>query len=198
MFVPRLDRLQRQRADLAEIVAALNDKTLEELHRRAQHPVADAYGAGRPEANVTASSPDTPVEAAVLAEAGGGDDDPDTWESPPDPTLEVLGELFAGMAEALGILRAVDRRRAYLLALGPGAGDGEARRKLRAGEGECRCCERVVTGTPNDRLKSGYCPACWTAYCRDGKPGSDPQAPGLGRRRWERERRSNLEARRAS
>jgi hypothetical protein len=35
---------------------------------------------------------------------------------------------------------------------------------------ECRACERPVTNTPDDRLRSGYCNACRMAWTRQGQP----------------------------
>lgn len=46
--------------------------------------------------------------------------------------------------------------------------------------GVCLACYRDVTGTPIDRLRSGYCPTCYRAWLRAGKP---------DRFRFERERR---------
>lgn len=36
--------------------------------------------------------------------------------------------------------------------------------------GTCLACHRKVEGTANDRLRSGYCAACYRAWLRDGKP----------------------------
>jgi len=36
--------------------------------------------------------------------------------------------------------------------------------------GPCGCCEREVSGSPADRMRSGYCTACWWAWRREGRP----------------------------
>lgn len=36
--------------------------------------------------------------------------------------------------------------------------------------GTCLACLREVKGTSVDRIRSGYCPACYRAWLRDGKP----------------------------
>jgi len=33
----------------------------------------------------------------------------------------------------------------------------------------CACCSREVMGTPADRLRSGYCEACYKSWIREGK-----------------------------
>lgn len=53
-----------------------------------------------------------------------------------------------------------------------------------AGQGDCLACGRYVTGHPNDRLRSGYCPACYMTWTRRGRP---------DRTRFERTRRRELE-----
>lgn len=42
-----------------------------------------------------------------------------------------------------------------------------------AGTGHCRRCERFCRPTPDrpqDRIRSGYCPACYRRWLRQGKP----------------------------
>ena len=36
--------------------------------------------------------------------------------------------------------------------------------------GRCQACEIGVSGKVNDRIKSGYCEACYKAWCRAGRP----------------------------
>lgn len=205
--VPSLARIRRHRDLLDEALRALDDDTLEQLHARTAEPVVrDGYGTGATDVAVATSTTDTAVERAVTAIAGGREEvrdpvtdevlvpaTPDTWPGAPDPTLEVIVELFAELAEVAGTLVRVIARRDYVMAL-----HGERRGRESSLQGECRCCDRAVAGTSSDRLKSGYCPACYKAWERDGRPGADPQLPGLVRRRWERDRRARLRERQAS
>ncbi len=39
-----------------------------------------------------------------------------------------------------------------------------------AGSGDCQACGRQVSGSGNDRLRRGYCPACYRAWRRAGRP----------------------------
>lgn len=43
-------------------------------------------------------------------------------------------------------------------------------RSEKAGAGQCQACERDVTGSAIDRLRSGYCGACYMAWLRQGRP----------------------------
>lgn len=57
-----------------------------------------------------------------------------------------------------------------------------AERKVRRpGSGPCGACGRIVAGTSNDRLRSGWCAACYQAWVRADRPDR-----GLfERRRWQ-------------
>lgn len=61
--------------------------------------------------------------------------------------------------------------------------------ELPAGTGNCACCQRFcrpgVTGSDNDRLRAGLCPACWKDWSRLGRP---------DRGVWILERRNRLQA----
>jgi hypothetical protein len=54
---------------------------------------------------------------------------------------------------------------------------------LPAGSGACQCCDRMCRpdAKPGDRLRAGYCPACYEAWRRLGQP--DRVAFELDRRR---------------
>lgn len=54
-----------------------------------------------------------------------------------------------------------------------------------SGQGNCLICDRPCTGVGEDRLRSGYCPACRVAYQRAGSP---------DRAEFQRHRREQLAA----
>jgi hypothetical protein len=205
--IPSLASLREKRAEIMRILKDLDDKTLTELHRRAGQvdkkpyveegpgiALRDGYGTGQSEVSVSTSDVSRPVEAAVVAAAGGDENDPDTWDDHRiDSTLKTILALFEHLGCGLVHLMAVDRKREYLFAL-----DGERRGRESSLQGNCACCDRPVTGAANDRLRGGYCDACRMAWERDGRPGADPQEPGNARARWEADRRSKLAARQAS
>lgn len=102
----------------------------------------------------------TAVEAAADRLAFPGTEGvPDTCA---DPALLAIGGLFAALREAED---AADRAVQRLNELGRLA----TIREFKTG-GPCSCCHRDVAGTEEDRLRSGYCAACWMAYVRDGQP----------------------------
>ena len=40
-------------------------------------------------------------------------------------------------------------------------------------EHHCRACARMVAGTDQDRLRTGFCTACYRAWARAGRPSGD-------------------------
>lgn len=48
--------------------------------------------------------------------------------------------------------------------------------------GPCECCGRKVEGTAADKLKSGFCPSCYQAWWRAGRPERAPWI--VVRRAW--------------
>jgi hypothetical protein len=192
--VPSFSKIRYQRDRLRQILKQLDDETLAELRARAGAPVrrdttgratahdrpleegpgavVDGYGYGASSSgSIHGSDVSRPVEQLVVQHAGGRHDDgtADRWEEPSDPVLAELDELFGGLGGRQSSL-----------------------------QGVCQCCDRDVAGTSVDRLRSGYCPECYAAWGRAGRPGSDPQQPGDLRGRWERQRRAQLQAKPAA
>jgi hypothetical protein len=211
--IPTLRRVRGDRDRLVEILRALDVDTLGELLRRAgaalrrddQHQwfevpnedgagqaVADGYprgGEGGRGRQVNADgTPTSAVTSVVLTAAGGDGDEADNWPEPADPIVATVRRICDGMATTRRTLEAVDRLRRYVLA------SGDARRGRQSSlQGPCRCCYRDVLGTARDRLRTGYCQACYRAWLDAGRPGADAQEPGDRRGVWERERRRWLE-----
>ena len=59
---------------------------------------------------------------------------------------------------------------------------------LAPGSGNCLACDRWVAGTSTDRIRSGYCPACATAWTR-----ARQNDPNIDRFRFENTRRTQPE-----
>lgn len=161
----------------------LDDDTIDDLVRRGEHLAdSDGYPAG----GNTGSSSGTvsrPTENAVLAHyAHVGDDEHDVRRSTSDPTGATIRQLFAELAHAKGLVDGVARRRNLVLGTAAKA-DPDHR------GGTCRCCRKHVTGAGEDRIRSGYCPACYQAFVRAGRP---------DRSDFEHTRRAELDARDAS
>lgn len=197
-----LDHLMRLRDELDRLVKALDDRTMAELHRRAGlsgkpaealqdgagRALRDGYGGGSSGVAVAVSGVADPVLTTVEADAGGDEDQPDTWRQWDDPMVRQAMELFEHLGAAVVHTNEAQRIRRRIEQVAGPLGRAPSL------QGECRCCGRVVAGTATDRLKSGYDESCYRAWLDAGKPGSDPQAPGNPRLAWEEERRQFLES----
>lgn len=119
IHLPRPAAAKAQRSTIAQLVRLLDDRTIDELLRRGEHPHVDAWlGGGTGGGNTTAK----PVEGVVVRDAGGRilpDDTgtPDTWQTQDDPVHVAIAELFAELAEAAGLVKRIDQRRQWLLHL---------------------------------------------------------------------------------
>lgn len=189
-----LARAQRNRLELLRILREeITATDLDDLNRRGQcgadpdgfPPGGDASGSG---------DVPTPTEGAVLAHyrvlpddherAGKGE-----WTEAHDPVGDAIDHVFGSLSEALGILVKAARSKAYAQNAGAAA-------KRRPGTGgTCGCCGRLVTGMPDDRLRSGFCEACRKAYERDETYGLGSAQPD--RVAFVRTRREQLSADRA-
>jgi hypothetical protein len=183
----KLSHVQRYRDQAIEVLRRLDDATLEDLLRRAQYVASDGYPAqSMGESDVHGGRGGDPVGAKVAADAGGRDEEPDTWRSLADPVGEALAQLFGNLVEIAGLVRVIDRKRAYVLA----AGDALKGRQP-VGGGVCDVCGRVVAGTEDDRLRGvGGGRACDTdrkAWERGGRPLAGP-----GFEQWKRDRQAEL------
>ncbi len=167
IYLPKPAQAERQRAHAREVLDRLDDVTITELLRRAR------FSAGRdghrPSSELQSNGgatgdPDRRDPTGRMATAGSPDDASDEWAELPDPVREAISELFAGLAEALGVLRQVDRRRQYVLSA------ADALRGRQSTVGVCAACGRTVARTKDDRLRGGYCEACYKAWNRASRP----------------------------
>lgn len=168
IYLPRLPEVRRQRDQIIDFVKNLDDSTLAELLRRGQYPATDGYGGGSNGASGNDIS--RPTEAAVVQRAGGRTitdehgqqrETPDDWTDTRDDVRQAISELFATLAEALGHIRSVDRKRQYVMAIADTASG-----RVSSLQGQCEACEADVIGVGDDRLRAGFCPACHKAWVR--------------------------------
>lgn len=174
-------RAVEQRARILELLKRLSPERIADLDRRARFlSTPDGFptggGGGRSSGEVS-----RPTEQATIARL-----DPSTSADPVGAQIRLV---FGALAEAAGVLVPVDRWLGHLDAYGDQAMVRDTSR-----DGDCKCCDRVVTGTPSDRLRGGYCDACRKAYERwaaDHPVGGDPAAHRL---EFETQRRAKLAA----
>lgn len=182
MSDPHLTRTARraveQRAAIDQLLRRLTPERIADLDRRARFLAEpDGYppggGGGR------GSDIARPTEQAMLHRL---DDAPTA-----DPVGAQIRCVLSALSEAAGVLAPVERWLRHLDVYGD-----QAVVRERSRDGDCKCCDRVVTGTPTDRLRGGYCDACRKAYERwsvDHPVVGDPAAHRLD---FETARRAKL------
>lgn len=131
------------------------------LVKRARTPSndIDGYGAGGRASGPRSSDNTTSVEAAVITLTDN------ERRHDKDVTLDMAWEAVGyaqQMAHSWGALVSV-LDRTDRLATPTGKAD-------LAGAGPCMACDALMPGTADNRLRSGYCPACRKAWERAGCP----------------------------
>lgn len=122
----------------------------------------------------------TVVEALADAELSGHG----------DPVRRSVQEMCRFLVRGVRDLATADGKRAWLT--GPAA----VRAERPAGSGDCEVCDRYCPGGP-DRLRSGFCGACYAAWYRSWHRTSDGRSVRPERPEFIRMRSLDLELRRA-
>lgn len=171
----KAERIGRSIADAIRALESLDQAKIADLLRRAEQTnEVDGYRSAAGDGQVSGGSVGEPTAAAAMARI-------DHTER--DPIGENLEELFATLQE----ITAGTKRVKNLVDAVIYAGDQLKGRVTTIRQ--CRCCYQEVTGIGNDRLRSGYGPACHRSWKRAGSP-----TYAGGRVRFEQERRAQLEA----
>lgn len=159
---------------------------LAELVRRGEHVPHDGY----PPQSMADSdihggfAQATPTEKRALRLATNDDEQPDDWrETTRDTAADALRELVTNISAAASFLGDADTNRRFLLSI-------QWRQKDEEPVDTCSLDGTVVTKLGADRIKGGYCPACYEAWRRAGAP-RDP----VERSQFERERLAKLQVR---
>lgn len=151
---------------------------LEEIMRRGAFVISDGYPTqSMADSDIHggfAQTGSTSTERAALRLAAESDEDaaaggrsvrPDTWaETERDLAGDVIRGLVTSIAEVGGILENVDRCRKVIFSI-EGRHHGRESTVV-----NCPLCTGLVTNVGEDRIKAGYCPACYTAWRRAGAP----------------------------
>lgn len=132
----------------------------------------DGYGRGGRQRGGPGTTSD-PTSALLVSLAGGkvpGDvvkgetveaPTPDTWRVPNDGIGVLLEKLVGESNQMVGCARRI----AGLKRLIENRGDERYGRQSSL-QGDCLACDKPVTGTKEDRIRSGYCPTCYRAWVR--------------------------------
>jgi hypothetical protein len=159
---------------IARVVKLLDNSTVIDM-LDCEDLIADGLSRSGDTSGVRSGDVNRPTEAAALRLAGAEERtledgtvvpaEPDTWtERERDVVAEAIHEALAAMGEAAGALLIVERKLPVIV---------DAGAKLRERESsiqQCKACDRDVLGTRDDRLKAGYCEACYKAWSRAGMP----------------------------
>lgn len=82
-----------------------------------------------------------------------------------DKIHEHTQQAIASLTEAAGHLAVIERRLDLIDTISTPTPAADT-----AGTGSCQACDEHCPGTGEDRLRSGFCPACFKAWCRAGRP----------------------------
>lgn len=125
----------------------------------------DGYGAGGGGEGRSKGTHSDPVYLLVERKEGAPDEytyvPADEWrDAEEDRVAKLVAMLYAeaqivdnAMRRMEGLKRLLDNR-------------GDARYGRQSSVTDCLCCEATVTGVGEDRIKAGYCPACYKAWER--------------------------------
>ena len=179
-------RLVEARAVIDRLLARAEGSdhdVLEEIMRRGQYLVADGYPTqSMADSDIHggfAQVGNTSTERAALRLASESEEDAlahlravqaDLWrERERDPAADALRELVTDVSLIAQYAENVDNCRKLVLSI-------QGRRYGReATVDNCGLCGGLVTNVAEDRIKAGYCVACYTAWRRAGAP-RDPVA----------------------
>lgn len=149
---------KRNRDSALKFLQGLTDERLAEFFRRCEETSAiDGYGRGQSDTGrVSTGEVSSSTESAALA----------LLEGTPlaDVQYEALTAMCVHLRTVSDEIRAATENARFLLHVGA---EKEGRE---SGLTDCRACARPVSGTPKDRLRSGYCQACYAAWDRSGRP----------------------------
>lgn len=173
---PRLSRGMERRLREVErakgVLARVDARLLADLQRRREVSAQpDGFGSGNPGSGGDSTS----TEAAALSGLPGADDpERDDWRyhARPDFIGESVERALDHLDVATKALRDFDRD------INPVIHAADALKERKSSIGECKACGRDVPGTPNDRLKSGYCTSvkgiegsgCYEKWIANGRP----------------------------
>lgn len=175
--LPPRSRVERQTSRIQHLADWLATGTIDDLRRIAgESPTPleegpglghhDGYGVGGDKQRGGKGSHSDPTAARVERDAGGrGDNQPDTWQTAPDPTGDAIARIFALVEQIADNAVTIDKLTAYV-----DAARAEQGRRPVSLAGDCAACGRPVAGTPADKLVSGYCTSCRKAWQRAGYP----------------------------
>lgn len=154
------------------------EKRLRELERVSKISTdVDGFSAGGGEGGGSKGEISNPTLASVITLL-------ERSRKEPDIRGEAITAVLEHLEEAQRHIRLAKRSAIVFQTV------GESERGRQTSIQECRACSYVVGGTETDRLKTGYCPACYTAFRRS----TDGRGGRLAHHIFEKQRKAELAA----
>lgn len=132
---------------IADVMEALH-RDIPEIFRRGEHAARDGYPSTSMGGDGGGSGISNPTEQAAMA--------PEMR----DPIGSLIGKLKADLEKVDQLARVIGSSRAQIMFTAI-----EMHGRV-SSVSVCRACDGTVTGQGEDRLVSGYCPACKQAWLR--------------------------------
>lgn len=163
MTTPARQRRRHQRLATIALQIPRIENLLTKAHQAAALTLPDGHPTGAGLEPVSGGGTSKPVEAAVLAREHVLDS---RWrDGDPEATTTGLTAVDTSLAVIEHALREIQTELTNLAAR---AHDGIERQ--RTNMTDCEACGRCVAQTPTDRIRAGYCGACYEAWRRAGRP----------------------------
>ena len=138
------------------LLAKIDEPMLAELFRRAKgRTEPDGFPTGGSGGGSSSGITDSTASAALRRIMGNPS---------PDPVRKSVEEAFAIIAMITKYSIKLDHKIQVVLNTAASKRGREITIDL------CLACQCDVTGVGEDRIKSGYCPACYRKWLRDGRP----------------------------
>lgn len=163
------ERLRHQRLAAIALRVPSIEARLQLAYVAANITAPDGYGSGGSE-RVSGGEVSRPVESVVVAREGMLDSrvkfsTDDNGQDVEELRRVGMAAIDTSLKVILGAMSEIDKELDRLVA--PFARQAEVGRTNMA---DCAACLRPVANTPSDRIRSGYCGACYMAWTREGRP----------------------------
>jgi len=143
------DKMNRDRNRALNTLNKLNETIINDLVRRAS---SRATSDAKPDGPRTKGAVSNPTLNAVIRSMSG--------TNPQDPIFDAVKDLAHILSNIADLSRKADDRIRFITDTTSRIKDVQVI--------HCEACLREVAGTKSDRLRSGYCQACYQAWYREG------------------------------
>ena len=146
------DRISRDVERSLKTLNTLTPALVADLVRRAgTRAMPEKSASAGPKGKGTHSDP---TLAAVIRKMSG--------DTSNDPIYEAVRTIALTLNDIATLSQLIDQQIRYVT-------EGAERQK-ESTIVYCQACDREVAGTPKDRIRSGYCMACYARWTRQGRP----------------------------